>query len=129
MPVEVAERILREESYQTPEGGAGGGILLRLATTQGPHAAPAWFASIADADVSSIVSAIAGLGNPMVPSSYFDAYRDSARAMVEQKLPERMVAKMDAPEKDSSRLANVAIFVGVVGVIGTFLGVVLTIGG
>jgi len=128
MTVEVAKKILRGEQYNMPPGGEDGKTLVRLAQKLGPHGGPDWFASLADAELAPIVAAIGGLSRPLDPLGHLDAFREAARAMVEQKLTERMVAKMEDLERVSTKLARGALWLAAAGVLFAAVQIVIAIG-
>lgn len=122
MAIETAKRIL---SGRLPRAATEGRTLVKVAEI-GPGG-DAWHACLSDADTDSIIAAIGGLVSPVDPHKHIDAYRDAGRAMVEQKLTERMVAKMEDLERASTTLAERALFIGRVGTVATILGTIAAV--
>ena len=114
MGTEIADKVLRGEPYKDPrEPREGGGQLLKVANREPPF--DLWYACIDDADTRSLIAAIAGFGSyttGMNPAK--ESLREAARSMVEQKLTDRMIEKMDRLEHASNRLAVVGIIVAVI---------------
>lgn len=105
-PVEdLVEGILSGKAYQAPSGSEGGRALKRLVAHR--PGSDAWFASLVAADERSIIAAIGGIEGV---TGSAEAYRDAARAMVEQKLAERTIREM-------RRLELVGIVLAVVGLL------------
>jgi hypothetical protein len=115
MPAEVAKKILEREGFQTPAAIEGGTALLDLINRHGSF--DAWYAAIEDADEKSIIVAISGIGSNVPLDLITGSFREAARSMVELKLTDRMIDKMDRLEKASNRLAVVGIRLAVVGIV------------
>ncbi len=71
-----------------------------------------WLRNLEEADPRVIMAAMVGLGFPGDRGVTPEAARDTARSMLELKLTERMIAKMEDLERASSRLGVIAIIVG-----------------
>ena len=126
MPIEVAERILRGEAVEVPEAGQAGRQLMILATRYNdPQHPEHWYASLKDADEHSLIAAIGAI-NESIPGPV-KAFREAARAMVDQKLTDRMVGKMEDLERASTVLAERALFIGRVGTVATIVGTVAAV--
>ncbi|MDJ0850323.1 MAG: hypothetical protein QNK04_18280 [Myxococcota bacterium] len=112
------EKIAREGTFTLPSEAQDGGELVRLAERLSYGGAStnadAWFAVLEAADTKSIIAASAALTSPdPLIGPRMHALRDTARAMVEQKLTDRMVGQMERLERASNRLAWVGISVAV----------------
>jgi hypothetical protein len=85
-----------------------------------------WFAALEEADIRSIIAVIGNLGAVATGSTPTQiAYREAARSMVELKLTDRMIEKMDSLERQAARLQWAAIGAGVViGLLTIVIGVV-----
>lgn len=96
-------------SSQAPARGLN---LLGLASklAQSGHEGSDWFRAIEEADTRDLIHAIGAMGATGTIGVKYDALRDSARSMVEQKLTERMIEKMEALERVSTRLGRIGVF-------------------
>lgn len=119
----LAERILRGESFTRPAPASGADELIALAkrsTTQ----FDAWYALIEQADTHTLIATIGAIGRGDEPlGSRGTGYREAARAMLEQKLTDRMIEKMEKLDATTTRLSRAALFVGVVGTVATLISV------
>ena len=76
-----------------------------------------WYREMEKAETSTLVAALGGLGREDLV-----AFREAVRGMIDLRLTDRMIEKMDALERASNRLAIVGICVGaVLGVAGLVL--------
>jgi len=71
-----------------------------------------WFKALEQAHTRAIIGAIGELGSTGAIGARLEGYREAARAMVEQKLSDQMIAKMEDLERVSTRLGWIAVFVG-----------------
>ena len=70
---------------------------------------------------------LGGLGATGTHGARLEGLRESTRALIETRLAEQMVAKMEDLERVSTQLGRRALFVGWVGVVAAAVGVVATI--
>ena len=101
----ATECILSGRAYEAPRGMEGGRRLLSVARVR--PGGDAWHACLAEADITSIIQVIGWLGEESAPR--MGAYRDAARAVLEQRLTARMAVRLDALERASRRLGWIAI--------------------
>lgn len=80
--------------------------LVELATSS-PTVAE-WYRAMQELETRALIAAIAGLGTVQTLGPHFIAYREAARAMVEQRLTDEMLGRME-------KLERAGFFVGVVG--------------
>jgi hypothetical protein len=108
----LAARIRRGESFTRPVPVSRADELIAL----GRHATgqfDAWYAAIEQADTHTLIAVITAIGRGDEPlGSRGPGYREAARSMLEQKLTDRMIAKMEDLERASGRLGKIAIIVG-----------------
>jgi hypothetical protein len=100
---------------------AGHALRAQLLSPQGKDAS--WLQNLDEADPRAIIVAIAALGSSGATQSVQDAARDAARSMLELKLTERMIEKMEKLDATTTRLSRAALFVGVVGTVATLISV------
>jgi len=90
-----------------------------------------WFEALKTAPTIEIIYALSGLrffSTGHTPQE-LEALRDSARAMIEQKQTEKMVAQMQKLEDQAAKLQKIAIGVGAVGVFVALGGILSAMGG
>lgn len=124
MPAEIAKAILRDGSGVVPAPGRDARHLSMLATRLSRDASLSWdlwYAAIEDADTRTLIAAMAALGTTGTTGARYEAFRDAARAMVEQKLTDQTIAEMRKLEKASTRLGWVAAALTAVGVVATLM--------
>jgi len=85
-----------------------------------------WTIAISEAETESLIAALGGIAALVPSAERSEAFRDQVRLLVEQRLTDRMVAKMEDLERASARLARVGLGVGVVGAVA---GIVAAIAG
>ena len=122
------KRIARDESFTLPPEAKGGRELAKLAERLVgiPGTSEQWFVELKAANTQKIVAsmgALTSLDRHLGPGLH--AFRDAARAMVEEKLADRMIAKMEALERVSERLGRRALFVGWVGIVAGMLAAIV----
>ena len=110
------KRIARDGSFIVPHEALDGRELVKLAEglalTHG--GTEQWYAALDAAPTQSIIASMGALGGPHPQQGpRLHAFRDAARAMVEQKVAERTSAEMRRLERIGVRLAVVGIFVAV----------------
>jgi len=86
-----------------------------------------WLRLLEDADLRVIVMAIKGFGALGANPFAVEAAREAARSVLEIRLTDRLIERMEALETASTHLASVAIRVGKWGVVVGLLGVLVAI--
>ncbi len=118
MAANRAKEMLEKGGFKIPPAWEGGEALLRLARDSATTPA-GWFAAIEDADVESIIAAIAGLseleGADRSEATIHRrrAFREAARAVVDAKLTGRTIREMKRLEKVGIGLAFVGLLVAI----------------
>jgi hypothetical protein len=113
----VAKRILRGESFTRPAAPSRADELIALATRSTTQF-DAWHALIEQADTHTLIATIGAIGRGDEPlGSRGAGYREAARAMLDQKLTDRMIEKMEKLDTASTRLGRIGIGLAVVGLI------------
>ena len=86
-----------------------------------------WSAATEGASTPALIAVLGGLGATGTHGARLEGLRESTRALIETRLAEQMVAKMEDLERVSTQLGRRALFVGWVGVVAAAVGVVATI--
>lgn len=104
--VSGSRRMLQEEE----RGHRLAQFSLRMA-----HVGPEWYAALENSTPREIIAAIGQMSSIDVNAPKVVACRDAARAMVEQKLTDRMLEQMGRLERPTARLERVGVLVGIAG--------------
>ena len=110
------KQIARGGSFTLPPEARDGRELVKLAQglARSPGGTEQWYAALDAAPTQSIIASMGDLGLPHPDfGPRLHAFRDAARAMVEQKVAERTSAEMRRLERIGVRLAWVGICVAV----------------
>ena len=101
---------------------AGLALRIQLLKASKGHGAN-WMHDLEEADLRAIIAAMVNLGFAAQDDTAPEAARDTARSMVELKLAERMIEKMEQLDATTARLSKAALFVGFVGTVATLISV------
>jgi len=118
------------DAYQTAAAAdvEGARELLRIANTF--PSGDEWLGALQEQSPRAIVGAIGGLDRNRVSGRVaVESFREAARAMVEVKLTEQMVERMEGLERAANRAAWVGVGLTAVGTFVAIVGVVLGVVG
>lgn len=124
MPRDVSTLTIQEEVGARFDHEKVAGIVRKVREQPEPKE---WLKELALADPATIIAAIGELQSTGSRGARFEAFRDAASALVQQKVAAETIAAVDRLNKGTAKLAKVGIAVTAAGVLVAAAGLVVAL--